>query len=454
MTGALAALVLATALAACDDGNGDGDADEPDTSETTAGPSTTAPAGSAGGPGTATGATTTPTATVPAGPSGPGCAALPVDEAPGLTLAELIAATPELSQLDALVQQTGLAERLADPGPLTLIAPTDAAFAGLDASTRDTLTADQAAATRILELHLVLGDHALADLTTAGTVARPSGNLTATAVYNEVVVDTGGGPAAVTCRDVVTANGRLHLVDGVLLPPPADTEAIGGSRLYRVEPSTGAATPVGAFGEELGVLDVVALDDTTLLGLTDSAELITFSPDAPDAPTARVTITGVEGATLLDLDQTADGDLLAVSDLNRAYRLDPATGAATPMAVALDPGVDDLGVAVDTATDGTVRLLVATGTDLTIDPAADAVVATGPSPAFADGDPNAGTPARIVAAATVDGDLLVVDATTGVLARLLDDGTLATLGPLDVVLTDGAGLDATPAGALYLTVPG
>ena len=98
--------------------------------------------------------------------------------------------------------------------------------------------------------------------------------------------------------------------------------------------------------------------------------------------------------------------------------------------------------------------LVATGTDLTIDPDSGAVLVTGEMPAFAEGDPNSGVPARIVAAATTGEELLAVDATTGALARLDEDGSLTTIGSLGVVLTDGAGLDATPNGELYLTVPG
>lgn len=412
--------------------------------------------GTQGATAAATAGTAAPTAsTLEPGPAGPGCAAVATDDASALTLGEVIAATPELSRFAAAWEQAGTADRLVEDGPITVVAPTDAAFDALDPAVRDMLTADPTGAlARVLDLHVVSGDHPLAALTTAGTVSGPAGNLTATDVGGAVLIDSGGGPATVTCRDVVVANGRLHLVDGVLLPPPADTQAVGGSQLFRVDVATGAATSVGAFGEELGVLDVVATDDATLLGLTDSAELITFTPDAPDAPTGRVPVTGVEGATLLGLDQTDDGSLLGVTDLSRLYRIDPATGAATPVGGALDPGIDDLGVAVDADATGLVRLLVATGTDLTVDPVTGSVVATGPPPAFADGAANAGAPARVVAASSWGGELLAVDATTGTLCRLGADGTLTTIGPLDVVLTDGAGLDASPDGTLYLTVPG
>jgi Domain of unknown function (DUF4394) len=303
-------------------------------------------------------------------------------------------------------------------------------------------------------LHVVNGDHPVADLVAAGALSGPSGTLTATASGGEVLVDAGGGPATVTCRDVVTANGRLHLVDAVLLPPPTDTESIGGSRLYRVDPATGTATPAGSFGGELGVLGVAAVDGSTLIALTDSADLVTFDPAVPATPSAEVTITGVEGSTLLALDRTSDGTLLAVSDLGAVYRIDPVSGVATAVGSALDPGVDDLGVAVDVGIDDMMRLVVASGTDLVVDGTTGAVVATSPAPAFAGDDEHAGSPARVLAVASSGDGLLAVEGVTESLVRLGADGMLTTIGRLGITLTDGAGLDVSPDGAVYLTVPG
>jgi hypothetical protein len=60
----------------------------------------------------------------------------------------------------------------------------------------------------------------------------------------------------------------------------------------------------------------------------------------------------------------------------------------------------------------------------------------------------------VLAIASTPAGLLAVEGTTGNLVRLGADGRLTTIGPLGVGLTDGAGLDATPDGTLYLTVPG
>ena len=298
------------------------------------------------------------------------------------------------------------------------------------------------------------GAYPVGVLVAGGPVTGAAGTITASTVDGRTVVDAGGGSATIGCQDVPTTNGVLHLVDGVLLPPPVDTESVGGSRLALVDPTTGAATATGAFGEELGVLDVVAIDDATLVALTDGAELVTFSPASPATPTARVPITGVEGATLLALDRTPDGALVGITDLSGVYRIDPGTGVGTPVGPGLDPGVDDLGVAADVGADGLLRLVVATGLDVGVDPATGAVVASGPPPAFGPDDPHAGVPARVLAIASTSDGLVAVEGTTASLVRVGEEGRLTTIGPLGVGLTDGAGLDATPDGTLYLTVPG
>jgi uncharacterized surface protein with fasciclin (FAS1) repeats len=451
------------ALAACqgdDDGGADAGTDAgAGATDTVVADTTLAPGagavstpGGSGAPG-ATGTTTS--TTVAPGPVGPDCASLPLDEAADLTLAELVGGAPLLSDAAEAWAAAGLLDRLGGTGPITIVVPTDAAFAALDDATWDRLESDPSGAlARVLELHVVDGDRPLADLVTTGALIGAAGTLTATEVDGDVLLDAGGGPGVVTCADVEVANGRIHVVDAVLLPPPVDTEAVGGSQLYRVDPATGAATSVGGFGAELGVLDVVAIADDTLLALTDAAELLTFAPATADAPSTRLPITGVEGTTLLALDQLTDGSLLAVSDLSRLYRIDPATAAATPVGPALEPGIDDLGVGIDAGPEGSVRLVVATGLDVTIEPASGTVVAAGPPPQFGPEDVNAGAPPRIVAIASVGDELVALDATTSALARLGPDGILSTLGPVGVTLTDGAGLDATPSGTLYLTVPG
>lgn len=131
--------------------------------------------------------------------------------------------------LVAAVKAAGLVETLKGPGPFTVFAPTNAAFAALPAGTVDTLLKpeNKAALTKVLTYHVVSGKMDAAALTkaiTAGggkaTLKTVSGGmLTATASGSSVMVmDESGGTATVTIADVVQSNGVIHVVDKVLLP--------------------------------------------------------------------------------------------------------------------------------------------------------------------------------------------------------------------------------------------
>ena len=131
--------------------------------------------------------------------------------------------------LVAAVTAAGLVETLKGPGPFTVFAPTNAAFAALPAGTVDTLLKpeNKAMLSGILTYHVVAGKMDSAALTkaiadgkgkaTMKTVA--GGNLTAMASGGKVMVmDEKGGSATVTIADVYQSNGVIHVVDKVLLP--------------------------------------------------------------------------------------------------------------------------------------------------------------------------------------------------------------------------------------------
>ena len=131
--------------------------------------------------------------------------------------------------LVAAVKAAGLVDTLKGPGPFTVFAPTNAAFAALPAGTVDTLLKpeNKGTLTSILTYHVVPGKMDAAALTqaiTAGggkamlkTVA--GGTLTATASGGMVMItDEKGGMAHVTTADVYQSNGVIHVVDKVLLP--------------------------------------------------------------------------------------------------------------------------------------------------------------------------------------------------------------------------------------------
>jgi len=119
--------------------------------------------------------------------------------------------------LVAAVQAAGLAETLSGPGPFTVFAPTDAAFAKLPAGTVQALLADKEKLASILTYHVVSGRVIAADIT------RMNGAMPATVNGQKLDIKVRGGNvyvngAQVTTADVSASNGVIHVIDGVLMP--------------------------------------------------------------------------------------------------------------------------------------------------------------------------------------------------------------------------------------------
>ena len=131
--------------------------------------------------------------------------------------------------LVAAVKAAGLVGTLSGPGPFTVFAPTDAAFAKLPAGTVDTLLKPENLATlqSVLTYHVVPGRvtavELLAMIKAGGGQARlttvQGGLLTASVMGGRVMLtDAKGGMAHVTQADVMQSNGVIHVTDAVSLP--------------------------------------------------------------------------------------------------------------------------------------------------------------------------------------------------------------------------------------------
>ncbi|MDM0103639.1 fasciclin domain-containing protein [Variovorax sp. J22R24] len=131
--------------------------------------------------------------------------------------------------LVAAVKAAGLVETLKGPGPFTVFAPTNDAFAALPDGTVDMLLKpeNKAKLTTILTYHVVPGKLDAAALTKEIMVGKgmaslktvAGGTLTAKASGGKVMVtDENGNTAHVTTADVIQSNGVIHVVDKVLLP--------------------------------------------------------------------------------------------------------------------------------------------------------------------------------------------------------------------------------------------
>jgi uncharacterized surface protein with fasciclin (FAS1) repeats len=131
--------------------------------------------------------------------------------------------------LVAAVKAAGLVDTLKSPGPFTVFAPVNAAFAALPAGTVETLLKpeNKATLTKVLTYHVVPGRVNAADLVkqiSAGggkamLKTASGGTLTASLSGSTVLItDDSGGAAKVTIADANQSNGVIHVIDKVLLP--------------------------------------------------------------------------------------------------------------------------------------------------------------------------------------------------------------------------------------------
>jgi uncharacterized surface protein with fasciclin (FAS1) repeats len=113
------------------------------------------------------------------------------------------------------IEAAGLVETLKGPGPFTVFAPTDEAFARLPPGTVESLLADKAKLTAVLTYHVVAGKVTSAQVASMTSATTVQGGT--------VAIDTSAGvkinDATVVTADVEATNGVIHVIDTVLLPP-------------------------------------------------------------------------------------------------------------------------------------------------------------------------------------------------------------------------------------------
>jgi uncharacterized surface protein with fasciclin (FAS1) repeats len=127
------------------------------------------------------------------------------------------------STLVAAVTAAGLGEALSGEGPLTVFAPTNAAFEALPAGLLDKLLLpeNKEVLAQILKYHVVAGKVMAADVA-AGDVETLEGSTFTIATEGGVMVNT----ANVTATDVPASNGVIHVIDAVLVPASIDVSSL------------------------------------------------------------------------------------------------------------------------------------------------------------------------------------------------------------------------------------
>jgi uncharacterized surface protein with fasciclin (FAS1) repeats len=107
----------------------------------------------------------------------------------------------------------GLVDTLKGPGPFTVFAPTDEAFAKVPKADLDALLKDKAKLTAVLTYHVVAGKVMAADVK-AGKVKTVQGSELTVTTMGGVMVDK----AHVIKTDIVADNGVIHVIDSVVMP--------------------------------------------------------------------------------------------------------------------------------------------------------------------------------------------------------------------------------------------
>ncbi|MDP9142166.1 MAG: DUF4394 domain-containing protein [Pseudomonadota bacterium] len=260
--------------------------------------------------------------------------------------------------------------------------------------------------------------------------------------------------------DIAEADFEINGRNGTAVAA-LSTSVAAVSDLYTINLATGVATRVNGIGSAAGIsekvssLNYAANPAVTVFGVTVDNRLISFTPQAPGTLSSDRAITGLQGGeNVIGIDvRPATGDLIAVTDANRLYRIDTATGAAasattlvaamgdafggltpaTPTAIDFNPVVDRLRI-VNSA-EQNLRANVTTGqvlTDGALNPAGN-VFAAAYNNSFS------GTLTTTLFNLDSATDSLLIQGSIGGAPTSPNSGTLATVGVLGVDAQSGIG---------------
>jgi len=133
----------------------------------------------------------------------------------GKNIVETAVEAGQFNTLVAAVKAAGLVETLSGPGPFTVFAPTDDAFAKLPEGTVEALLQDKEKLSAILTYHVVAGKYMAEDVMNISSAKTVNGkSLSLKVMGGKVMVDN----AHVIKADIETSNGIIHVIDTVVIP--------------------------------------------------------------------------------------------------------------------------------------------------------------------------------------------------------------------------------------------
>jgi uncharacterized surface protein with fasciclin (FAS1) repeats len=128
-------------------------------------------------------------------------------------IVDIAVSNDNFKTLVAAVQAAGLVDALKSPGPFTVFAPTDNAFANLPLGTVQTLVQNPPQLARILKFHVVAGRFTQADLAKLDAVESLEGSPISINCNDGFEVKN----ATVVIADIEADNGIIHVIDRVIL---------------------------------------------------------------------------------------------------------------------------------------------------------------------------------------------------------------------------------------------
>jgi len=145
----------------------------------------------------------------------PGAACSDTTEPEPGDIIEVATAAGSFNTLATALGAAGLVDDLKGPGPFTVFAPTDEAFAKLPAGTVDALLQNIPALTNVLTFHVVSGSLPASEVVKLTSATMLNGQTVTIQVQNGEVRING---VRVVTTDVLASNGVIHVIDEVLLP--------------------------------------------------------------------------------------------------------------------------------------------------------------------------------------------------------------------------------------------
>lgn len=136
---------------------------------------------------------------------------------PSASITDIVVNGEDFSVLETAVVQAGLADTLADGGPFTVFAPTNAAFEKLGQETIEAVLANDALLTNILQYHVIEGQVSKATAASlAGQAATMLNEESAAvdAVDSALYIDK----SKISVTNILTSNGVIHVIDSVMIP--------------------------------------------------------------------------------------------------------------------------------------------------------------------------------------------------------------------------------------------